>query len=52
MDTWKQLVMAISDSRIPRVHAVLAVQCNNGGSVFSMLEMVDKAVLRAIVRSV
>lgn len=43
LEASKRLILAISDVRIPRIHAVLSVARNNGSGIFTMLDMVDKA---------
>jgi len=46
LQAWKRLAIAIGREDIPRVRSLIAKECKNGHSVFSMLEKVDRAALK------
>ncbi|PBK88629.1 hypothetical protein ARMGADRAFT_1065534 [Armillaria gallica] len=46
LDAWKRFSLAVSTQDIPRIRKLVAAEVKNGGSVFSMLEKIDKAARR------
>jgi len=46
LQAWKRLAIAIGREDIPRIRSIMATECKNGRSVFSMIEKVDRAACK------
>lgn len=46
LQAWKRLAVAIGREDIPRIRSLMALECKNGCSVFSMIEKVDRVACK------